>query len=162
LNFSGSNLRIAVLNLFCTLKKRFQNLVVGNITRESVKRALANGITAEQVSGKHVEFQAKGLLVWLNIQSLFSADHRLLDSSRSSSDVEEREFQPTLITSLNHLPHFSYVASSNFHLLRISEPTASSHLHRSNPTLGERKESSSHWRWLTLYRLQLFSWFRNG
>lgn len=46
----GSNLRIAVLNLFCSLKKRFQNLVIGNITRESVKRALANGITAEQVS----------------------------------------------------------------------------------------------------------------
>lgn len=46
----GSNLRIAVLNLFCSLKKRFQNLVIGNITRESVKRALANGITAEQAS----------------------------------------------------------------------------------------------------------------
>lgn len=38
-----------MLNLFVTLKARFPNLVVGQITRDSVKRALANGITAEQV-----------------------------------------------------------------------------------------------------------------
>jgi transcription initiation factor TFIIH subunit 4 len=43
-------LQTAVLNLFVTLKARFPNLVVGQITRESVKRALVNGITAEQVS----------------------------------------------------------------------------------------------------------------
>jgi hypothetical protein len=42
-------LQTAVLNLFVTLKSRFPNLVVGQVTRESVKRALANGITAEQV-----------------------------------------------------------------------------------------------------------------
>lgn len=45
-------LQIAVLNLFVTLKSRFPNLVVGAITRESVKKALANGITAEQVNQK--------------------------------------------------------------------------------------------------------------
>ena len=42
-------LQTAVLNLFVTLKARFPNLVVGAITRESVKKALANGITADQV-----------------------------------------------------------------------------------------------------------------
>ena len=42
-------LQIAVLNLFVTLKSRFPNLVVGQITRDSVKKALANGITADQV-----------------------------------------------------------------------------------------------------------------
>jgi hypothetical protein len=42
-------LQTAVLNLFVTLKARFPNLVVGQITRESVKKALMNGITAEQV-----------------------------------------------------------------------------------------------------------------
>lgn len=42
-------LQTAVLNLFVSLKSRFPNLVVGSITRESVKRALANGITADQV-----------------------------------------------------------------------------------------------------------------
>jgi transcription initiation factor TFIIH subunit 4 len=38
-----------VLNLFVSLKYRFPNLVVGSITRESVKKALDNGISAEQV-----------------------------------------------------------------------------------------------------------------
>jgi hypothetical protein len=43
-------LQTAVLNLFVSLKSRFPNLVVGQITRESVKKALVNGITADQVS----------------------------------------------------------------------------------------------------------------
>lgn len=42
-------LQTAVLNLFVNMKARFPNLVVGMITRESVRRALANGIMAEQV-----------------------------------------------------------------------------------------------------------------
>lgn len=48
--FIDNPLQTAVLNLFVTLKSRFPNLVVGAITRESVKKALANGITANQVS----------------------------------------------------------------------------------------------------------------
>jgi transcription initiation factor TFIIH subunit 4 len=42
-------LQTAVLNLFVTLKARFPNLVVGQITRDSVKKALSNGIMADQV-----------------------------------------------------------------------------------------------------------------
>ncbi len=42
-------LQTAVLNLFVSLKYRFPNLVVGSITRESVKKALNNGISADQV-----------------------------------------------------------------------------------------------------------------
>ena len=42
-------LRIAILNLFVTLKSRLPNLVVGQLTRESVKSALNKGITANQV-----------------------------------------------------------------------------------------------------------------
>ena len=42
-------LQTAVLNLFVSLKSRYPNLVVGAITRDSVKKALANGITADQV-----------------------------------------------------------------------------------------------------------------
>ena len=49
-NYNLDNaLQTAVLNLFVSLKYRFANLIVGWITRESVKRALNNGITAEQV-----------------------------------------------------------------------------------------------------------------
>lgn len=47
--FSDNPLQTAVLNLFVTLKYRFPNLVVGSVTRESVKKALSNGITADQV-----------------------------------------------------------------------------------------------------------------
>ena len=47
--FSDNPLQTAVLNLFVTLKYRFPNLVVGSVTRDSVKKALSNGITADQV-----------------------------------------------------------------------------------------------------------------
>ncbi|CAL1716128.1 unnamed protein product [Somion occarium] len=47
--YTDNPLQIAILNLFITLKSRFPNLVVGAITRESVKKALANGITADQI-----------------------------------------------------------------------------------------------------------------
>ncbi|KAI0784554.1 transcription factor Tfb2-domain-containing protein [Abortiporus biennis] len=47
--YTDNPLQIAVLNLFITMKSRFPNLVVGAITRESVKKALANGITADQI-----------------------------------------------------------------------------------------------------------------
>ncbi|KAJ1020638.1 hypothetical protein NDA16_004031 [Ustilago loliicola] len=47
--YTSNPLRVAVLSLFVTIKARFPNLVVGSITRDSVKSALANGITAEQI-----------------------------------------------------------------------------------------------------------------
>ncbi|PWN50800.1 transcription factor Tfb2 [Violaceomyces palustris] len=47
--YTSSPLRVAVLNLFVSLKARFPNLVIGSITRESVKSALSNGISAEQI-----------------------------------------------------------------------------------------------------------------
>ncbi|VDB84710.1 unnamed protein product [Peniophora sp. CBMAI 1063] len=47
--YTNNPLQTAVLNLFVNMKARFPNLVVGMITRESVRRALTNGITAEQI-----------------------------------------------------------------------------------------------------------------
>ncbi|KZV82245.1 transcription factor Tfb2 [Exidia glandulosa HHB12029] len=47
--YTDNPLQIAVLNLFVTFKSRFPNLVVGMVTRDSVKKALANGISAEQI-----------------------------------------------------------------------------------------------------------------
>lgn len=47
--YTDSPLQISVLNLFVHLKSRFSNMVAGVITRESIRRALANGITADQV-----------------------------------------------------------------------------------------------------------------
>ncbi|AAS51646.1 ADL274Wp [Eremothecium gossypii ATCC 10895] len=48
-SYSNSPLQIAILSLFIHLKTRFQNMVTGQITRESIRRALHNGITADQI-----------------------------------------------------------------------------------------------------------------
>ncbi|KAJ6579085.1 hypothetical protein DFH09DRAFT_913532, partial [Mycena vulgaris] len=42
-------LQTAILNLFVALRSRSHNLVVGTIPRESISKALQNGISAEQV-----------------------------------------------------------------------------------------------------------------
>ncbi|KAF8552043.1 transcription factor Tfb2 [Imleria badia] len=47
--YTDNPLEIAVLNLFITMKYRFPNLVVGMLTRESVRKALSNGISADQI-----------------------------------------------------------------------------------------------------------------
>lgn len=47
--YTNSPLEIAILNLFVHLKTRFPNMVTGQITRESIRKALFNGITADQI-----------------------------------------------------------------------------------------------------------------
>ncbi|KAH9032658.1 transcription factor Tfb2-domain-containing protein [Lactarius pseudohatsudake] len=47
--YTDNPLQTAVLNLFVSVRSRFPNLVVGAITRESVRKALLNGITADQI-----------------------------------------------------------------------------------------------------------------
>ena len=47
--YTDSNLQVALLALFCQLEYRFPNLVIGIITRESIRRALKSGITANQI-----------------------------------------------------------------------------------------------------------------
>ncbi|KAK0552655.1 RNA polymerase II transcription factor B 52 kDa subunit [Tilletia horrida] len=47
--YTSNPLRIAVLSLFASLRARYPNLIVGNLTRDSIKTALANGIGADQI-----------------------------------------------------------------------------------------------------------------
>ncbi|TEB27096.1 transcription factor Tfb2 [Coprinellus micaceus] len=47
--YTDNPLQTSVLGLFTTFKYRFPNLVVGSITRDSVKKALKDGITADQI-----------------------------------------------------------------------------------------------------------------
>ncbi|GAA5821770.1 hypothetical protein JCM11251_001017 [Rhodosporidiobolus azoricus] len=47
--YTSNPLQIAVLGLFAMLKTRFANFVTGHITRDSIRRGLANGITANQI-----------------------------------------------------------------------------------------------------------------
>ncbi|KAH9818986.1 transcription factor Tfb2-domain-containing protein [Melampsora americana] len=55
--YTSNPLQIAILNLFITFKSRFPNLVVGSITRESIKSAFNNGIKANQIIS-YLEFHA--------------------------------------------------------------------------------------------------------
>ena len=47
--YTSSPLQIAILQLFCRLSTRYPNMVAGKITRESVRRAVAMGITSDQI-----------------------------------------------------------------------------------------------------------------
>ncbi|XP_032806087.1 general transcription factor IIH subunit 4 isoform X2 [Petromyzon marinus] len=47
--YTDSELQVALVALFCEMLYRFPNLVVAQVTRESVQQAIANGITAEQI-----------------------------------------------------------------------------------------------------------------
>jgi len=47
--YTNSPLSIAILDLFSKLGTRFPNLVTAKLTRASIQRAIANGITADQI-----------------------------------------------------------------------------------------------------------------
>ena len=47
--YTNSALQISILQLFSTLKVRYPNMIAGKITRDSVRRAVAQGITADQI-----------------------------------------------------------------------------------------------------------------
>ncbi|KAH8690941.1 putative TFIIH and nucleotide excision repair factor 3 complexes subunit [Talaromyces proteolyticus] len=47
--YTSSPLQISLIALFSTLKYRFPNLVTGKITRQSIRRAVEMGITADQI-----------------------------------------------------------------------------------------------------------------
>lgn len=47
--YTDSPLQISILNLFCSLKCRFANLVIGRLTRHHARRALTSGISADQI-----------------------------------------------------------------------------------------------------------------
>ncbi|XP_056632985.1 general transcription factor IIH subunit 4 [Diorhabda sublineata] len=49
--YTDSNLQVALIGLFTELMYRFPNLVVGVITRDSIRQALRGGITADQIIG---------------------------------------------------------------------------------------------------------------
>ncbi|KAI5296824.1 RNA polymerase II transcription factor B 52 kDa subunit [Ascosphaera atra] len=47
--YTSSPLQISLIALFATLKYRFPNLVTGKLTRQSIRRAVEMGITADQI-----------------------------------------------------------------------------------------------------------------
>ncbi|KKA26146.1 hypothetical protein TD95_003646 [Thielaviopsis punctulata] len=47
--YTSNPLQIAVMGLFCNMRSRFVNMVSGRLSRESVRRAISYGITADQI-----------------------------------------------------------------------------------------------------------------
>lgn len=56
-----SELQIALVALFSEMLYRFPNVVVAQVTRESVQQAIANGITAQQV----LNYCTHNVLLWV-------------------------------------------------------------------------------------------------
>ena len=66
--YTSSPLQIAILSLFISMQTRFPNMVVGSLTRDSVREALTRGISAEQIvfyltSHAHPEMRTSVLFV---------------------------------------------------------------------------------------------------
>ena len=62
--YTSSSLQIAILGLFTRLQTRYPNMVAGKITRESIRRAVAMGITSDQIisyltTHAHPQMQSK-------------------------------------------------------------------------------------------------------
>ncbi|CDK28535.1 unnamed protein product [Kuraishia capsulata CBS 1993] len=96
--YTTSPLQVAILNLFVHLKSRFSNMVTGAITRESIRKALTNGITAEQII-KYLESHAHSQMKKL-------AEERLVkkldfeNSTNSASDAADTVLEvlpPTVV-----------------------------------------------------------------
>ncbi|KAF2997606.1 RNA polymerase II transcription factor B 52 kDa subunit [Curvularia kusanoi] len=47
--YTSSLIQIAIISLFCKLQHRFPNLISGKLTKESVHRAVSQGITSAQI-----------------------------------------------------------------------------------------------------------------
>uniref|UniRef100_A0A8C9YI02 General transcription factor IIH subunit 4 n=1 Tax=Sander lucioperca TaxID=283035 RepID=A0A8C9YI02_SANLU len=58
--YTDSELQIALVALFSEMLYRFPNVVVAQVTRESVQQAIANGITAQQV----LNYCTHNVLLW--------------------------------------------------------------------------------------------------
>lgn len=79
--YTNSPLEIAILNLFVSLRVRFANMVIGQITRESIRKALYNGITADQII-RFLETHAHTQMRQLAVEKLdkkieFDASHNI-------------------------------------------------------------------------------------
>lgn len=48
--YTNSELQISILSTFCNIIYRLPNFIMGLITRESIRKALINGISAEDVT----------------------------------------------------------------------------------------------------------------
>ncbi|AOA65153.1 TFIIH and nucleotide excision repair factor 3 complexes subunit [Komagataella phaffii CBS 7435] len=97
--YTTSPLQIAILNLFVHLRTRFANMVTGMITRESVREALRNGITADQII-KYLETHAHSQMKKLAEEKLLKKlefDSNATETQQIGSQVKLEVIPPTVV-----------------------------------------------------------------
>lgn len=96
--YTSSPLQIAILNLFVHLRARFPNLVTGVVTRESVRSALRNGITATQIIN-YLESHAHSGMLEL-AESEYNKKYEFQSSIGNTSALEQLKLEilpPTVV-----------------------------------------------------------------
>lgn len=85
--YTSSPLQIAILNLFVHMKARFPNLVTGVVSRDSIRTALVNGITAEQILNYLESHAHPGMLKLA--QEEYTKKHEFQSSIGNTTAIEK-------------------------------------------------------------------------
>lgn len=96
--YTSSPLQIAILNLFVHMKARFANLVTGVVSRESIRSALVNGISAEQILN-YLESHAHPGMIKLG-QDEYTKKHEFQSSIGNTTAIERLKMDilpPTVV-----------------------------------------------------------------
>lgn len=96
--YTSSPLQIAILNLFVQMKARFANLVTGVVSRESIRSALVNGISAEQILN-YLETHAHPGMIKLG-QDEYTKKHEFQSSIGNTAAIDRLKMDilpPTVV-----------------------------------------------------------------
>jgi len=107
--YTDNALQIAVLNLFVAFKSRFPNLITGALTRESVSRALNNGITADQIisylsTHAHPQMRKNSPVISSTVQDQI----RIWENERNRVTVDEGHLYTDFRTEADYLEVLQY------------------------------------------------------
>ncbi|KAJ9099238.1 hypothetical protein QFC21_004118 [Naganishia friedmannii] len=88
--YTSNELQIAILNLFVDIRVRYPNLIVGKLERDTVKRAMEEGITASQIisylsTHAHPQMQKNNPLLPITVVDQL----HLWDKERNRLDTNE-------------------------------------------------------------------------
>ena len=85
--YTNSPLRIAILSLFTKLSTQYPNMVTGRITKDSIQRAIADGITAQQIIS----------YLTVHAHPVMAAHGRTTNSTGGYSQSQQPSLPPTVV-----------------------------------------------------------------
>ncbi|PPQ84022.1 hypothetical protein CVT25_000568 [Psilocybe cyanescens] len=106
-------------NLFSSLKYRFPNLVVGSITRDSVRKALMNGISTDQIISYSVAHAYPQMSK--NVTPCFQSRCRTMGTRTKSSEVARRQYFFPLREDLLNLTNISNLGTRDIYTAFASQ-----------------------------------------